>query len=422
MPTTAQGKRKVSAATKEKCLQHLAGAATLPTTDAKKRGRPRKADTEAARLASHNNNKDLPLPSLPANAIPFSTQEFPELSIDVTAEDHSALATAFTRPLFAESPSRALEIAYSHQNESKRLRLDALQKKNAVLGEYRKIKDKYMQKKLELSLANEELERYSQRTGAWTRKVFDLELNEDCEWNTNLRRLREFKEKNHRLPRSVTRAEGEEERMLAEWLEGVKSMKTLEEEAVVAGIHDEDGGDEEDALFHLEMEGGGEPAPKIQRTSTTTTTIQDYPHRISSLAELGVTFTSPTSHSTSPTDFESMFQKLLSYKEEMGTLRFPSEEQCTASGDAELIALQKWVKSQVLNFRYGKKARDPVVVKRFLDIGFSFDKWYAKPKGDKKYVGDGKKEETFDDVAKREVEGLLVEGGGGDAVMGSMGV
>ena len=67
-----------------------------------------------------------------------------------------------------------------------------------------------------------------------------------------------------------------------------------------------------------------------------------------------------------------MFQKLLIYKEEQGTLRFPSEDQCAATGDDELIALQKWVKSQVLSFRYGKK-RDPEIVKRLLDIGFDFE-------------------------------------------------
>ena len=92
-----------------------------------------------------------------------------------------------------------------------------------------------------------------------------------------------------------------------------------------------------------------------------------------------------------------MFQKLLDYKEEHGTLRFPSDEQCAASGDEEIIALQKWVKSQVLNFRYSKKKTDPTIVKRFLDIGFSFERWFAKP-------GKRKSSKSFDEIAKSAAE------------------
>ena len=92
-----------------------------------------------------------------------------------------------------------------------------------------------------------------------------------------------------------------------------------------------------------------------------------------------------------------MFQKLLDYKEEHGTVRFPSDEQCAASGDEEIIALQKWVKSQVLNFRYAKKKTDPAIVKRFVDIGFSFDRWYAKP-------GKKKGDTNFDEIAQRAAE------------------
>jgi hypothetical protein len=92
-----------------------------------------------------------------------------------------------------------------------------------------------------------------------------------------------------------------------------------------------------------------------------------------------------------------MFQKLLDYKEEHGTLRFPSDEQCAASGDEEFIALQKWVKSQVLNFRYSKKKTDPAIVKRFMDIGFSFERWYAKP-------GKKKGDTNFDEIAKSAAE------------------
>ena len=94
-----------------------------------------------------------------------------------------------------------------------------------------------------------------------------------------------------------------------------------------------------------------------------------------------------------------MFQRLLIYKEEQGTLRFPSDEQCAATGDEELIALQKWVKSQVLAFRYGKKKRNPEIVKtqKLLDIGFDFEKWFAKPnKGGGRKKKGGEKAATMD--------------------------
>ena len=116
--------------------------------------------------------------------------------------------------------------------------------------------------------------------------------------------------------------------------------------------------------------------------------LSDYPHRIEALKALNVQFKEKTNNK-----FETMFQKLLDYKEEHGTLRFPSDEQCAASGDEEFIALQKWVKSQVLNFRYSKKKTDPAIVKRFVDIGFSFERWYAKP-------GKKKGDTNFDEVAK----------------------
>mmetsp|Transcript_11682 Transcript_11682/g.21062 ORF Transcript_11682/g.21062 Transcript_11682/m.21062 type:complete len:236 (+) Transcript_11682:113-820(+) len=98
----------------------------------------------------------------------------------------------------------------------------------------------------------------------------------------------------------------------------------------------------------------------------------DSPHRIECLAELGVVWESHHENK-----WETMFQKLLHYKEEMGTLRFPPDDQCAATGDAELIALQKWVKSQVLSVRHGKK-KNAETTKRLLDIGFDFEKWYAR--------------------------------------------
>lgn len=116
--------------------------------------------------------------------------------------------------------------------------------------------------------------------------------------------------------------------------------------------------------------------------------LSDFPHRIEALKALNVHFKEKTNNK-----FEIMFQKLIDYKEEHGTLRFPSDEQCAASGDEEFIALQKWVKSQVLNFRYSKKKIDPAIIKRFIDIGFSFERWYAKP-------GKKKSDIKFDEIAR----------------------
>ena len=133
----------------------------------------------------------------------------------------------------------------------------------------------------------------------------------------------------------------------------------------------------------------------------------DSPHRIECLAELGVVW---ENHNESK--WETMFQKLLVYKEEQGTLRFPSDDQCAATGDEELIALQKWVKSQVLSFRYGKK-KNPEITKRLLDVGFDFEKWYAKPGKAKKMKEEkvanfdeikSTEDEEMDDIAKSMVE------------------
>ena len=120
--------------------------------------------------------------------------------------------------------------------------------------------------------------------------------------------------------------------------------------------------------------------------------LTDYPHRVEALKAFNIHF-----KQKSQNKFETMFQKLIDYKEEHGTLRFPSDEQCAASGDEDIIALQKWVKSQVLNFRYSKKKTDPSIVKRFVDIGFSFERWFAKP-------GKKKSDTKFDEIAKNAAE------------------
>ncbi|KAL3795038.1 hypothetical protein HJC23_006359 [Cyclotella cryptica] len=369
------------------------------TPNKRRRGRPRKD-------ASLDNLPTINATQPPPEAIPFTTETYPQLAIDDSA-DYSHLATSFTRPLFLptdSSTSLPLQIAYSHHQAAKHERKLAQTKKNAVLEEYKKIREKYLEKKLELSLADDEVQRCNRLTGAWTRKVFDLELEEPCAWNENLKRLKKFKEENAgRLPpKTPGRASEGEERELALWIEKIRGQKVQQdEEDVNDGVSDDvkdeptEAPDAPAPTAPESTEATSETAPSTVKPKKPNVDLADYPHRIESLEQLGVHFRSKSSNR-----FEIMFQKLLDYKEEHGTLRFPSDEQCAASRDEEFIALQKWVKSQVLNFRYSKKKTDPAIVKRFLDIGFSFEKWYAKP-GKKK-----KMDSKFDEIAKNMAEGV----------------
>ena len=97
------------------------------------------------------------------------------------------------------------------------------------------------------------------------------------------------------------------------------------------------------------------------------------PHRIRALEELGV----KVKENENRARFDEMFEKLLKYKKEMGTFRVPSAELCKDSGDPDLIALHNWVFSQVGAFRYQLKSKKVKEVRKFLDVGFSFEKWYA---------------------------------------------
>ncbi|KAL7521864.1 hypothetical protein ACHAWX_006556 [Stephanocyclus meneghinianus] len=369
------------------------------TPTARPRGRPRK-DAALDTLPTVDANQP------PPEAIPFTIETYPQLVIDDSA-DYSHLATSLTHPLFPPndaSTSRPLQIAYSHHQAAKHQRKIAQAKKNSVLDEFKKIREKYLEKKLELSLADDEVQRCNRLAGAWTRKVFDLELEEPCPWNDNLKRLRKYKEENDgRLPpKAPGKALEGEERELALWIEKIRGQKVqqdadYENDGVSADVKD------------VPSEGQDALAPTAagatsEASDTTSSTVKakkpkvdltDYPHRIESLEQLGVHFRNKRSNR-----FETMFQKLLDYKEEHGTLRFPSDEQCAASGNEDFISLQKWVKSQVLNFRYSKKKTDPAIVKRFLDIGFSFEKWYAKPGKNKKI------DSKFDEIAKNVAEGV----------------
>ena len=98
-------------------------------------------------------------------------------------------------------------------------RTKAQKRKNQVLGEYNRLRDKFLEKKLELSLANDEVKGHDKVVGAWARKVFDLELEEECSWNENYRKLREYRETHGRLPSHSKKAVDEEEKALSSWLD-----------------------------------------------------------------------------------------------------------------------------------------------------------------------------------------------------------
>ena len=294
--------------------------------------------------------------------IDFSPIEFPQLAVD-EHDDHSDLAGTFTKPLFTE-PSRPLEIAYSQLTKMDYQNKIARQKKVDLVKECKLLREKLQQKKLAISLVDDEIKGCDKQLGTWTRKVFDLELEEPCEWNRNYQKLCAFKEKHGKLPSK--KAQDEEEKSLSVWLDNIR--------------HEMGDDDDDDKKKRL---------------------IEDYPHRLERLKVLGVTFGRRKNDDT----FEYMLQKLIEYKEEHGTLRFPSDEQCEKSKNLELIALHKWVKSIVLSHRSGKISPD--ALRQLKAIGFSFDKWCfskAKKKKNSTVAAAGAKENT-DHAA---IEGMAV--------------
>jgi hypothetical protein len=308
-----------------------------------KTGRPRK----------NANQSRIELVASQHEAIEFSTDEFPQLVVN-EHEDYSELAGAFTKPLFAE-PSRPLEIAYSQQTKMDYEKKIAQQKKADLAKECKQLREKLQEKKLALSLVNDEIKECNKKLGTWTRKVFDLELEEPCEWNTNYQKLIEYKQQHGKLPSKKT--QDEEEKALSVWLENVRHEKNEE-------------GDDE------------------KKGNKTKRLIDDYPHRLQSLEVLGINFGRRRDDT-----FEAMLQKLVEYKEEHGTLKFPSDEQCEKSKNLELISLQKWVKTQVVNYRSGKMSPD--AIRQLKDIGFSFEKWcLSKAKRTSKKKGSKKRGET----------------------------
>lgn len=158
--------------------------------------------------------------------------------------------------------------------------------------------------------------------------------------------------------------------------------------------------DDDDDVDEIECTG---PVKKKKQITTGNTIknnlnnipLSDYPHCVEALTNLGVTFLTniipsynDDNHDKS-TNWDIMFQQLVDYKEEHGTLRFPSNEQCAATMNEEFIALQRWVKGQVMMFRYSKKEtkkkkkkkdwKESESVRRLREIGFDFEKWSAKP-------------------------------------------
>mmetsp|Transcript_11574 Transcript_11574/g.17699 ORF Transcript_11574/g.17699 Transcript_11574/m.17699 type:complete len:439 (-) Transcript_11574:51-1367(-) len=312
-----------------------------------------KTKGKAGRPKKNANQARIKLAASRHEAIEFFADEYPQLAID-EQRDYSELAGAFTKPLF-EEPSRPLEIAYSQQKKLDYEKKIAEQKKVDMAKECQQFREKLQEKKLALSLANDEVKECNKKLGAWTRKVFDLELEESCEWNKNYQKLSAFKQQYGKIP--SRKSQDEEEKSLSVWLDSVRHEKNV--------------GDDDQ-----------------KKSNATKRSIDDHPHRLQSLEVLGVKMGRRKDNS-----FETMLQKLLEYKEEHGTLRFPSDDLCEKSKDLELQALQKWVKVQVLNFRSRKT--NPDEIRKLRDIGFSFEKWcLSKPKRTAKKRGPSKQDET----------------------------
>lgn len=282
-----------------------------------------------------------------SQGIPFNLSDYPELQFEsslpnnnnghdnaTTTRSNKKLVRAFREPLFPKDPSPILAIAYSHRTASALEREHLQQQKKRILQELHDIKSEFARKKQDLLDVNSRLKSSSQKLGAWNRKVFDLELIEPgCAWNEKYASLQEYvATHNNKIPEHCHKLRGSGiEKQLASFIANQRS--------------------------------------KVKRQHKSCT---KYPHRYEALEKLGVHW-----ESENDARFESMFAKLLAFKREHGTFRMPSLDLCKESGDEELIALHNWVFSQVGAFRYQLKTKKVELVKRFLDIGFSFEKWYG---------------------------------------------
>jgi hypothetical protein len=285
-----------------------------------------------------NVEESLPLPP-PSGGIPFDPADY----LDLAPSDHENddddenskidLVLAFREPLFPNDPSRPLAIAYSHLYAAKEERKRIRAEKVRALRDLKDLREVYASRRGELLDLNATLGTSSNRVRSWTRRVFDLELKEPgCPWNDKLRMLREYVERHGKIPEHALKVRGnDEERVLAAFVSKERSKA------------------------------------KAGHWSTV-----KYPHRFRALERLGVTW-----ESDNDARFEVMFGKLLEYRREHGTFRMPSLELCRESGDEDLILLHNWVFSQIGGVRYQLRTKRVEVVKRFLDVGFSFERWYA---------------------------------------------
>lgn len=352
-----------TAAAGEQPDKHEAQTQQTQQSQPPKKKRRTRRRTSASSITPANLEHDPELQPTPDDPtpIPFTLEEHPELQLDDT-RDHSKLVHAFKQPLFPKDPSPVLSIAYSHHKASKAERSKIRKKKLSLLSELETLRNQFYAKKAELLQANALLKQNSQTVGKWTRKIFDLELREPCTWNSKLEKLKEYVQLHGGPPEHSKKVKGDEtEKALVTWITGIK-IKVKKEHS----------------------------------------SVKKFPHRIEALEDLGVTW-----ENENEARFEVMFQKLLDYRKEMGSFRMPSLDLCKESGDEELVQLHNWVFSQVGSIRYQLKNKKVEVVKRFLDVGFSFEKWY----GTNGHVFE-RDIKSFDVIARRFVEsgGTILDG------------
>ena len=319
-------------------------AATLPARGRKRMRRPPPYSRLVGPATATTTSDDEPPPP---RGMPFDPADYPDLTPPSDAENDDDsdggergpnssaidLVRAFREPLFPNDPSAPLAIAYSHRNAAAEERRRIKARKREALRDLRDLREEFLSRKADLLDLNATLRASSRNVGSWTRRVFDLELKEPgCPWNDKLRRLREYVERHGKVPEHALKSRGaDEERLLAAFVSKERSK----------------------------AKGGHRSFAK-------------HPHRFRALEELGVTW-----ESDNDARFEVMFARLLEYRREHGTFRMPSLELCKASGDEDLILLHNWVFSQIGAFRYQLRTKRVEVVRRFLDVGFSFERWYA---------------------------------------------
>jgi len=270
------------------------------------------------------------------------------------SEDHSNLAHAFRQRLFPKDCSGTLSTAYSQRDATVQERKQLHKNKRVILSDLKALREQFYAKKRELLEMNSSLKANSKKLGGWNRKVFDLELQESCPWNDKLQKLRDYVDEHGKVPEMKKRKRGiGEEKMLATFIASVKH--------------------------------------KVNNHNF----AKKYPHRAMALEDLGVNW-----GNENEAKFEMMFQKLLDYKREHGTLKLPSLKLCQESGCKELVKLHNWVFTQVSAFRYQLPTRNVEIAKRFLDIGFTFERWYAT----NTHVFERSDLPKFDDIIRRYVQ------------------